>query len=100
MIDGGMRKSRRRDKAVVDEVPPLSFLTIICKANNSTNETTRTALRTSDVACHLDSVTPEYRNSRNSWPTCGETMYNSDGVGLAAPQVGPYYRIVVIDADP
>ena len=29
-----------------------------------------------------------------------ETMYNSDGVGLAAPQVGRNDRIVVIDADP
>lgn len=28
-----------------------------------------------------------------------ETMYNSDGVGLAAPQVGHLYRIFVADAD-
>jgi peptide deformylase len=29
-----------------------------------------------------------------------ETMYNSDGVGLAAPQVGKLLRIFVVDADP
>lgn len=29
-----------------------------------------------------------------------ETMYNSDGVGLAAPQVGELQRIFVADADP
>lgn len=29
-----------------------------------------------------------------------ETMYNSDGVGLAAPQVGKLLRIFVADADP
>jgi len=29
-----------------------------------------------------------------------ETMYNSDGVGLAAPQIGRNIRLVVIDADP
>lgn len=29
-----------------------------------------------------------------------ETMYASEGVGLAAPQVGLSERIVVIDADP
>ncbi len=29
-----------------------------------------------------------------------ETMYSSDGVGLAAPQIGRNDRIVVIDADP
>lgn len=28
-----------------------------------------------------------------------ETMYNSDGVGLAAPQIGLSVRIIVIDAD-
>lgn len=29
-----------------------------------------------------------------------ETMYNSDGVGLAAPQVGEKHRIFVADVDP
>lgn len=29
-----------------------------------------------------------------------ETMYNSDGVGLAAPQIGKLLRIFVVDADP
>lgn len=29
-----------------------------------------------------------------------ETMYNSDGIGLAAPQVGKSIRIFVIDASP
>jgi peptide deformylase len=29
-----------------------------------------------------------------------ETMYNSDGVGLAAPQVGKSIRVFVIDASP
>lgn len=29
-----------------------------------------------------------------------DTMYNSDGVGLAAPQVGKLLRIFVADADP
>ena len=29
-----------------------------------------------------------------------DTMYNSDGVGLAAPQVGKLMRIFVADADP
>ena len=29
-----------------------------------------------------------------------ETMYASEGVGLAAPQIGRNIRLVVIDADP
>ena len=29
-----------------------------------------------------------------------ETMYNSDGVGLAAPQIGKSLRLFVMDGDP
>lgn len=29
-----------------------------------------------------------------------ETMYASDGVGLAAPQIGKAIRLFVVDADP
>ena len=29
-----------------------------------------------------------------------ETMYNSDGLGLAAPQVGKSLRLFVIDGEP
>lgn len=29
-----------------------------------------------------------------------ETMYNADGIGLAAPQIGKSLRLLVIDADP
>ncbi len=32
----------------------------------------------------------------NMW----QTMYNSDGIGLAAPQIGRSIRLIVIDADP
>ncbi len=32
----------------------------------------------------------------NMW----QTMYNSDGIGLAAPQIGKSIRLIVIDADP
>ena len=32
----------------------------------------------------------------NMW----ETMYKTDGIGLAAPQVGKSHRVFVIDADP
>ncbi len=45
-------------------------------------------------------VTPEYPELKKFVADMWETMYNSDGVGLAAPQVGRNDRIVVIDADP
>lgn len=45
-------------------------------------------------------VTPEYKDLRQLIADMYETMYASDGVGLAAPQIGRNDRIVVIDANP
>lgn len=46
-----------------------------------------------------DPVTPDYAGLTNLVEDMWETMYNSDGVGLAAPQIGRNIRLVVIDAD-
>jgi len=45
-------------------------------------------------------VEPEYPDLKKFVADMWETMYYSDGVGLAAPQVGRNDRIVVIDASP
>ncbi len=45
-------------------------------------------------------VTPDYPDIRKLVADMFETMYFSEGVGLAAPQVGLPIRLVVIDADP
>ncbi len=45
-------------------------------------------------------ISPEYPGLKQLVGEMFETMYSSDGVGLAAPQVGRNDRIVVIDADP
>ncbi len=45
-------------------------------------------------------ISPEYPSLKEFVKEMFETMYSSDGVGLAAPQVGRNDRIVVIDADP
>jgi len=47
-----------------------------------------------------DSITPDYPELKKLVADMFETMYASEGVGLAAPQVGLSHRIVVIDADP
>lgn len=44
-------------------------------------------------------VAPGYPELKKFVADMWETMYNSEGVGLAAPQVGRNDRIVVIDAD-
>lgn len=45
-------------------------------------------------------VTPDYPELGKLLDDMWETMYFSEGVGLAAPQIGRNDRIVVIDADP
>lgn len=43
-------------------------------------------------------ITPEFPNLKEFIQNMFDTMYNSDGVGLAAPQVGQAIRIFVIDS--
>ncbi len=45
-------------------------------------------------------ITPDYPDRKKLLDDMYETMYYSEGVGLAAPQIGRNDRIVVIDASP
>lgn len=45
-------------------------------------------------------ITPEYPGLPQLLDDMFETMYDSDGIGLAAPQIGRNDRIIVIDASP
>lgn len=45
-------------------------------------------------------ITPDYPNLKELINNMFETMYNADGIGLAAPQVGLDIRLFVIDLSP
>lgn len=45
-------------------------------------------------------IESDYPNLRGLIDDMFETMYNSDGIGLAAPQVGLPIRLFVVDASP
>jgi len=47
-----------------------------------------------------EDITPEYPNLKEFIEDMWETMYFSDGLGLAAPQVGKSIRLFVIDGSP
>lgn len=47
-----------------------------------------------------EDITPDYPELKKLVADMFETMYASEGVGLAAPQIGRNDRIVVIDASP
>lgn len=47
-----------------------------------------------------EDITPDYPNLKELIADMFETMYKSDGVGLAAPQIGLNIRLVVITLDP
>ncbi|SEF79473.1 MULTISPECIES: peptide deformylase [Parabacteroides] len=46
-----------------------------------------------------ENISKEYPELKQLVANMYETMYNADGVGLAAPQVGLSIRVLVIDAD-
>lgn len=49
---------------------------------------------------HSEDITPDYPDLKKLLDDMYATMYASEGVGLAAPQIGRNDRIVVIDASP
>ena len=46
-----------------------------------------------------EDITPDFPNLKELISDMFETMYHSDGVGLAAPQIGKAIRVVVITLD-
>ncbi|HUW07794.1 MAG TPA: peptide deformylase [Williamwhitmania sp.] len=47
-----------------------------------------------------EEISPSYHGLKELIGSMFETMYTSDGVGLAAPQIGKSIRLFIIDADP
>ncbi len=47
-----------------------------------------------------EDITPDYPDIKKLIADMYETMYNSDGVGLAAPQIGLPISVLVIDGSP
>jgi len=45
-------------------------------------------------------ITPDYPNLKELIDNMFETMYNADGIGLAAPQVGQDIRLFIVDLEP
>jgi peptide deformylase len=45
-------------------------------------------------------VRPDYADLKQLIDNMYETMYNADGVGLAAPQIGRTIRLFIVDASP
>ncbi len=47
-----------------------------------------------------EEITPDYPNLKELIEAMWQSMYESDGIGLAAPQIGKPIRLLVIDANP
>ncbi len=52
------------------------------------------------LRAQCEDVKPDFPGLKELVADMFETMYASEGVGLAAPQIGKNIRLVVIDADP
>lgn len=49
------------------------------------------------LRAETEEITPEYPDLKKLIEDMWETLYNSEGVGLAAPQIGCSIRLIVID---
>ena len=49
------------------------------------------------LRAETEEITPEYPELKKLIADMWETMYNSEGVGLAAPQIGRSIRLIVLD---
>lgn len=49
------------------------------------------------LRAETEEITPEYPDLKKLISDMWETMYNSEGVGLAAPQIGRSIRLIVLD---
>lgn len=49
------------------------------------------------LRAETEEITPEYPDLNKLIADMWETMYNSEGVGLAAPQIGRSIRLIVLD---
>lgn len=49
------------------------------------------------LRAETEEITPDYPDLKKLIADMWETMYNSEGVGLAAPQIGKSIRLIVLD---
>ena len=49
------------------------------------------------LRAETEEITPDYPELKKLIADMWETMYNSEGVGLAAPQIGKSIRLIVLD---
>ena len=49
------------------------------------------------LRAETEEITPDYPDLKKLIDDMWETMYNSEGVGLAAPQIGRSIRLIVLD---
>lgn len=49
------------------------------------------------LRAETEEITPDYPDLKQLIADMWETMYNSEGVGLAAPQIGRSIRLIVLD---
>lgn len=101
MIDGGLGKKRRQDKALVDEVSATIIL------QSYLESVRRKKIMVLPIYIYgqpvlrkvSQDIAPDYPNLKELIANMFETLTASDGVGLAAPQIGLDIRLVVIDLD-
>ena len=121
MIDGGVKKQKRKNKALIDEISAtlilqgygfykdsfvlidkiyLIELTVVFLQSKNLNMILPIVAYGDPVLRKKLTINADYPNLRAFIDNMYETMYGAYGVGLAAPQVGVPIRVFLVDASP
>lgn len=99
MLESGMKKKKRQDKALVDEISATLILQAYLERN---------WYMILPIVAYGDpvlrkkaaNIEKDYPNLKELIENMWETMYNASGVGLAAPQIGRPIRLFLVDTTP
>lgn len=101
MIEAGVPKMKRREKERIDQAAAAIILQKYLQISEYWYMAVLPIVTYDDDILHKETkpVTENSDELQALIDDMFETMYNADGVGLAAPQVGQLVRVFVTDAD-
>ncbi len=104
MIDMGMKKKDRRDKGNIDKISAVillqSYMNYLVRKKIEKMVLPITAYGHPTLRKVATEIDKDYPELEKLIEDMYETMYETSGVGLAAPQVNLPIRFLVLDATP
>ena len=105
MIDGGLKKKQRQNKALIDEISATIILQsylYALKKNKLLKNMVLPIIAYGDPVLRKvgSTIDKDYPDLEKLISNMKDTMKNARGVGLAAPQIGKAIRLFLVDTAP